>query len=103
MARLDRAKQADFLEFSEIRLNVVKGLIHIYCVVHGNPIRQFLCCLTLLEKLPQAFTERIERVDRVKVPHAPANRNNNRLASNFAGDDGRIAGQADRCRIYRRG
>jgi hypothetical protein len=55
--------------------------------------------MTLFEQAPQASTDRIERVDGIEIPHTTANGYNDRLTSDFAGDDGRVPSVANRCHI----
>jgi hypothetical protein len=93
---LTYANQADFLEFSQIALNVYKSLLRIHFVMLGNPIRQFLSCGAMFEKLPQAFADRIEGVNGIEIPHTTANRYNYRFTSDFARNDCRVPSVADR-------
>ena len=57
----------------------------------------------MFEQVPQAPADRIEDIDRIKIPYSPANGHDNRLPRDFAGNDGRVPDVADLCRMYRRG
>ena len=75
---LNHANQTNFRQFSKIALNVVPRLFHVHFVMCGNPLRQFLCRLTVFELVPQVLTDRIEGVNGIQISHTPANWNNYR-------------------------
>jgi hypothetical protein len=55
--------------------------------------------MPVFEETPEASADSIEGVDRIKITNALADGDNYRLTSNFAGNEGRIPGVANRCRI----
>ncbi len=98
-SRLNRANQACFLEFSQVSLYVRKCLLRVYFVVRGNPIRQLRCRMPVFKESPEASAYRIEGINRIEIANTLTNWYNYRLTSDFAGNDGRISGMANRCRI----